>query len=105
MGCSSPAIGGIDSSSQTDSLILPLRQKPPKPCVGANREGESHGEADAPIADSWFFRAHGGRNSGASLYRQCAGEDGGSLVDAGLRAGGGSRDQEDRRRIREGQRQ
>ena len=46
-----------------------------------------------------------GREPGAPLYRQCRGHDRDGVVDPGLRPGRGHLVQEDRRRLREGQRQ
>ena len=49
--------------------------------------------------------ARGGGTVGAALYRQRGGHDRDRVVGPGLRARGGHRVQEDRRRLREGQRQ
>ncbi len=49
--------------------------------------------------------ARRGRGIGPPLYRQRRGQDRGSVVDAGFRPGRGYGVQEDRRRLREGQRQ
>src|SRR5262249_33249042 len=70
-----------------------------------SRKDHGHGKPEPAFGASYLFRFGRGRDLGAPLYRQCGGNDRGSVVGAGLCPGGGRGAQKGRRRLREGKRQ
>ena len=86
-------------------VALGLWSDPNDRLAGANREGDANEPSYQALSAQRFGELACGRKPRAALYRQCAGQDRGSLVDQGFVPGGGHRVQKDRRGLRKGERQ
>jgi len=92
-------------TSSGDPNIYPNHSMRAELGVQRNGDGARHDKGDQAKCASSIDGDGGSRSAGATLYRQRRRNDGDCLVDAGLRSGRRHLVQEDRRRLREGQRQ